>query len=198
MRVYFRHRTHGLHHVPRESGAILATNHASFLDPLAAGADLPRPFFSMAKQSLHDIPLFGSFIRTFHSFPVRRGGFDRRALRKAVEIVKQGNILLMFPEGTRTLDGELRKARPGVGMIALESRCPVVPAYIHGTYEAMGKGTFFPRPVRTSIRYGKPLTFRTEADNGNRSRQYRRVAGDVMDAISKLKQETLGQQTQSS
>lgn len=188
-RVYFRHRTYGLENVPDERGAVLATNHASMLDPLIAGVDLSRPFFSMAKKSLHDIPLFGSFIRTFHSFPVERGGMDRSALRTAVDLLKKDNIVLIFPEGTRTRTGELQSPRAGIGYIVLEAGCPIVPGYIDGTFEAMGPGSIFPRPCYTSIVYGEPLRFEEDPSTSGKREQYRRVANRVMNAITELKQQ---------
>lgn len=168
----------------------MATNHASVLDPPLVAVDIPRPLFTMAKQSLHEIPLFGSAIRACYSFPVRRGGLDHGALRRAVQLLTDGNLVLMFPEGTRTRDGRLQPGRPGIGMIASKADCPVVPGYLHGTFEAMPAGSLFPRPARTSLHFSEPLTFPSPDRDDNaksRRRRYNDVAKTVMEAIEDIK-----------
>jgi len=198
IKLYFRHRTRGLSHVPDRKGAIIATNHASVLDPPLVACDIPRPLFTMAKQALHDIPLFGRAIRACYSFPVRRGTLDHRALRRAVRLLRNDNLMLLFPEGTRTRDGELQKGRPGIGKIATEADCPIVPGYLHGTFRAMPPGSVFPRPTRTTLYFGKPLTF--DADGGDddaksRRRRYNLIAENVMQAIARLKKRAVESST---
>ncbi|MFB6357011.1 MAG: lysophospholipid acyltransferase family protein [bacterium] len=188
-RIYFRHRSFGTRHVPDDSGAVIATNHASNLDPLLVNVDIPRPLFYMAKKSLHEIPLFGPLIRHFYAFPVRRGGADRKAIRHAVDIIKAGNLLLMFPEGTRTRNGELQRPRRGIGKIVDDSGCPVVPGYLDGSFRAMKPGDWFPKPVHTSIRFGEPLNFAEDGegqfDSRREGEQY--IADEVMKAIKDIK-----------
>lgn len=187
LRVYFRHRTYGLNHIPDSTGAVIATNHASVLDPPFIGVDIPRPLFIMAKQSLHDLPLFGSFIRAMHSFPVRRGAGDQGAIRKAVDIVNQGNLVLIFLEGTRTRDGDLQSPKPGIGKIVDESGCPVIPGYVSGSFEALGPGKWFPKPVSTSTRFGEPLRFSSDDEQSDRE-HYQSISDDVMNSIKELKE----------
>jgi 1-acyl-sn-glycerol-3-phosphate acyltransferase len=194
LRIYFRHSTHGLNHIPDSTGAVVATNHASVLDPPLIGVEIPRPLFIMAKQSLHDIPLFGSFIRAMHSFPVKRGAGDQGAIRKAIEIVNEGNLVLIFLEGTRTRDGTLGSPKPGIGKIVDETGCPVVPGYVDGSFDALGPGQWFPRPVNTSTRFGESLEFSdandaSSGDPDGRGREYyKSIADDVMKSIKKLKE----------
>lgn len=190
IKLYFRHSTRGLGHVPEDEGAIIATNHASVLDPPLVACDIPRPLFTMAKQSLHDIPLFGSAIRACYSFPVRRGTLDHSALRRAVTLLRNGNLMLLFPEGTRTRDGTLQEGRPGIGKIAYEADCPIVPGYLHGTFGSMPPGRVFPRPRKTTLYFGEPLRVDGDAsgdDAKSRRRRYNHVARSVMDAIADLK-----------
>ena len=187
-RVYFRHESLGREYIPGNSGAVVATNHASVLDPPLIGVDLKRPLFIMAKQSLHDLPLFGSFIRAMHSFPVRRGAGDRGAIRKAVEILQSGNLVLLFLEGKRSRNGSLQSPRPGIGKIVTEANCPVIPGYVHGSFQALGPGQWFPYPVKTWTRFGKPLQFSFEQDESQSSReQYQQIADRVMHQIHQLK-----------
>lgn len=191
IKLYFRHRTHGLLHVPDDQGAIIATNHASVLDPPLVACDIPRPLFTMAKQSLHEIPLFGRAIRACYSFPVRRGTLDHSALRRAVTLLQNGNLMLLFPEGTRTRDGELQEGRPGVGKIATEAGCPIVPGYLNGTFGSMPPGSVFPRPRRTTLYFGEPIRpdVGGPADDAqSRRRRYNQIAESVMEAIADLRQ----------
>lgn len=172
---------------------MIATNHASVLDPPLIGVDIPRPLFIMAKKSLHDIPLFGQFIRAMHSFPVRRGMGDKGAIQQAVKIIKRGNLVLVFLEGTRTRDGELQSPKSGIGKIALEADCPVIPGYVSGSYDALGAGEIVPKPVKTSTRFGQPLTFsdRNGLDQDRPNREiYQSIADDVMNSIKELKKNT--------
>lgn len=189
-KLYFRHETTGIDNIPSDTGAVVATNHASNLDPPLIGMHLPRPLFTMAKESLHDIPLFGSLIRTFYSFPVRRGVFDRKALRRAKKIIETKNLLLMFPEGTRTRDGNLQKARAGIGKIVYEAECPVVPGYVSGSYDAMPAGSWFPRPKKTSTHFGKPISFddifSNDHERGNLKSVYQEISERILERIRKI------------
>ncbi|MFP4687207.1 MAG: lysophospholipid acyltransferase family protein [bacterium] len=183
-RVYFRHQTYGLDNVPLDEGAVIATNHASVLDPPMIGVDLPRPIFSMAKQSLHKIPLFGSLIRAFHSFPVKRGVYNRNAMEQAIKLLKAGNLVVMFPEGTRSRDGEMKAFRPGIGKIVKEAGCGVLPGYLEGTFEAWPPGKYLPRPRKTALTFGKMRYYDDYPDQGRKT--YRMIANDVCQAVKGL------------
>ncbi len=187
-RIYFRHRTTGTDNLPEKEGAVIATNHVSVLDPPMIGVDLPRPIHSMAKQSLHDIPLFGSLIRAFHSFPVRRGGFNRRAMRKAVDLLRGGNLLVMFPEGTRSRDGQLQRFRPGVGKIVLEAECGVLPGYLKGTFKAWPPGCWLPRPRKTSFHLGELKKYDQYSEKKTRD-SYEKIATDIKNSVENIKKQ---------
>lgn len=166
----------------------MATNHASNLDPPLVGVDVPRPLFTMAKKSLHETPGVGTLIRSLYSFPVRRGVLDTTALRTAVELLEQDNLVLMFPEGTRSMDGELQDARPGVGKIVAEAEVQVVPAYVKGTYRAMGKGSSFPKPFKTDVFFGDPLTFDDILKRETDRNDYEAISESIMDSIRSIKE----------
>ena len=112
------------------------------------GGSAPRQIFFLAKAELFRIPLFGRLIHALHARPVRREGSDPRALKTAARLLEEGKALLVFPEGTRSLDGRLGEAKPGVGMLAVMSGAPVVPAYVSGTLEALPKGRSGPGAAR--------------------------------------------------
>ena len=117
-RIFGRWKVLGRENVPTTGGALLCANHVSYIDPPALGGGCPRPVRFMAKSELFKLPVLGFLIRRVGAFPVKRGTADRTALRKAVELLESGEIVGMFPEGTRSLDGKLQEPELGVGMIA--------------------------------------------------------------------------------
>ena len=149
-----RLRVYGAERVPRAGGLVVAANHFSWIDPPALGAASPRPLYYMAKVEAHRVPGLGELMRSFGAFPVRRGESDREAVRAMREIVRQGNALGMFVEGTRQRSGVPGTAQPGAAMVAITEGVPLVPAAIHGS-QTWRPGTF--RPV--SVAFGLPLTF---------------------------------------
>ena len=162
--VYLRHSATGIENIPREGCFLLAVNHASFLDPVLVGNRLPRPIYYMARRTLFSPAPFGWFMRALNSVPVDRGRLSRETYREVIALLEQGEGVLVFPEGTRTRDGKLGPLRAGVVGLAQMTHAPVVPAYLAGTHRALGRGKIFPRPTRTSARYGKPIRFPEDAD----------------------------------
>lgn len=153
---FFRARTMGREHMPQEGAVILAANHMSNWDPPLLASFLIRPVTYMAKQELFEIPVFGAAIRACNAFPVKRGAADRGAIKAALQALKQGRCLGLFPEGTRSKDGKLHKAEAGVALLAAMSKAPVVPAAILGTDKIFAHGQFFPQ---LRVIYGTPLYF---------------------------------------
>jgi 1-acyl-sn-glycerol-3-phosphate acyltransferase len=155
MRVLFRYRAEGVENLPQNGGFVLAANHTSNLDPWPLGMALwPKRFLRfMAKSELYWWPL-GPIISAGGTFPVRRGARDVEAIRTAIELVRGGDVVAMFPEGTRRAKGLRKKyqarAHTGAARIALEAQVPLVPAAISGTDRIARLG-----PLR--VRYGKPI-----------------------------------------
>jgi 1-acyl-sn-glycerol-3-phosphate acyltransferase len=151
----YRLRAEGVENLPQEGGFVLAANHVSNLDPWPLGIPVwPRRYLRfMAKSELFWWPL-GPLIRAGGAFKVRRGERDVEAMKRAVDLVDQGHIVVMFPQGTRQRKGLLKKHQPrahtGAARIALEARAPLVPAAIAGTDRLSKLG-------RLRVRYGKPL-----------------------------------------
>lgn len=158
-RYVFRLKIEGREHEPRQGPFIAAVNHASAIDPLFAGIALTRRVYMMAKHDLFSIPLVSAWFRSIGgAFPVRRGEPDRKALRRAIQILEQGEVLLMFPEGTRSPDGRLQEAEPGAALIALRTGTPILPVALVGTHRFLPKSAWWPRLVPVSARLGPPLT----------------------------------------
>jgi 1-acyl-sn-glycerol-3-phosphate acyltransferase len=155
--LMFDYRAYGLEHIPPKGGVLLVSNHQSFLDPVLLGVWLRRAVNFIAKVELFRGRAFGWFLRNMHVFSVRRGEGDVGAVKEAIKRLQEGRILMMFPEGTRTEDGQIRPIQPGIGMLVRRAEAAVVPAVIHGAFEAWPKGRRLFRPHRIRVMYGPPL-----------------------------------------
>ncbi len=190
--TYFRWRVFGAENVPVQGGVILASNHASFLDPPLVGSGLKRDINYLARESLFRFPGIGALLRSWNAVPVDRDGGGAKGLKTILSRLLDGNGIILFPEGTRTLDGKLQPARSGIGLTVIKSTAPVVPVRVFGTFEAYGKKHKFPRPHRVIVKYGRPMNFeilRAEAKTCDKVRLkeiYQQVADEIMAAIAKL------------
>lgn len=155
--LYCRGRVQGREHIPATGGVLIVSNHTSHLDPPAVGAAAWRPVYFLAKAELFRVPLFGPLIRAVHAFPVNRASADRAALRRCDDLLRAGQALVVFPEGTRSPDGVLQQPELGAALIALRAGVPVVPAVVIGSNQAMPPGSVFIRPVQVTVRFGKPF-----------------------------------------
>ena len=193
MRLIFRLEAVGREHVPATGGLLIVSNHVSVLDPPFVGGAAPRPVCFMAKEELFRIPLFGRLIRALNARPVRRDGSDMRALKTSLGLLREGRALLVFPEGTRGVEGQpLGPGKPGVGMLAMLSGAPVVPVFVSGSGAALPRGRALPRPSKVRVTFGPPLVFKAEgkrAGDDGRKEAYREAAREMMDAIAGLREQ---------
>ena len=136
----YRLTVSGAQHIPASGPVLVAVSHKSDLDPLFAGAGLRRQMRFMAKVELFRVPLLGRLIKALGAFPVERGAGDRAALEISLQVLANGEALLMFPEGTRHKDAEIHPFMPGVGMIAMRSGATVIPAALTGTNRIVHNG----------------------------------------------------------
>lgn len=153
----FRVRVIGRENVPTSGGAILAGNHVSYMDPVLLWEFSPRgrPHF-MAKSELFK-GLIGWMLTEFYSFPVVRGSADRTAIATATKLLEDGELVGIFPEGTRSSDGEAGEAHGGVSFIAMRAGVPVIPVAFVGTDKVLPRGQKFIRPARVTIKFGTPI-----------------------------------------
>ncbi len=151
----------GTAHVPRTGGVLLCPNHVSDADPPAVAVALPRSAWFMAKEELFTIPILGALMRLWHGFPVKRNSADRAALRRAEELLKAGEAVVIFPEGGGNPHGTLQPLNPGALMIALRAGVPVVPVALVNTHRVWPHGDLRPRRagVPVSVTFGPPLDF---------------------------------------
>lgn len=168
-------------------GAILAMNHQSYLDPPLAGISCRREIHYLARKTLLDWPIFGRIFPKLNVIPVDQERADMSALKNVIKLVRAGGCTVVFPEGSRTLDGQLQPAQPGLGLIIAKTLAPVVPMRIFGAYEAFPRGGK-PRPFTlVTLVVGEPIRF-AEADlEGASGRElYQRLSERVMARIAAI------------
>jgi 1-acyl-sn-glycerol-3-phosphate acyltransferase len=183
-KIFFRLKITGAENCPKNGPLIVASNHASFFDPLIAGFAVPRELNFMARNSLFRNKIFGKMISLVNAFPVKREGADLGAMRLAIDKLCHGKAVLIFPEGTRSRDGNLGSPRAGIGLLAASSGANILPCYIKGSIKALPKGAIFPRFKKISVYIGKPIKL---DKNGSGREYYTQIAENTMEAISELK-----------
>ncbi|MEV4190187.1 lysophospholipid acyltransferase family protein [Streptomyces toxytricini] len=193
LRLLFRPRIEGLEYVPDEGAAIVAGNHLSFSDHFLMPAVLRRRITFLAKAEYFTGPglkgrLTAFFFRSAGQIPVDRSGKEagRAALREGLEVLSRGELLGIYPEGTRSHDGRLYKGKVGVAAMALGAGVPVVPCAMVGTFEVQPPGRKIPRIRRVTIRFGRPLDFSRYAGMEGERAVLRAVTDEIMYAILEL------------
>lgn len=181
--IVFRTRVYGRDNIPAEGAVILAANHASNIDPPLMASLIDRPVSYMAKIELFENPIFGAAIRRCHAFPVKRGESDRGAIKAAVAVLREGRILGLFPEGTRSKTGELQKAEAGVALIAAMTGAPIVPVAILNTHRIFANGGLVPQ---LRIMYGAPIAFQGDRKSKEALDTF---SADIMTHIARMKDE---------
>ncbi len=157
----------------------MASNHTSYLDPVALAAACPRKLDFMAKEELFANPLFAGFLSRVGVFPVKRNSADLSALKEAMRRVEQGGVLALFPEGSRRFDGASTQPHAGIGFLAAKLNVPVIPVFIRGSDSALPKGAKFIRPVRICVYFGKEIPLEKDLP-------YQDIAKSIMANISQL------------
>jgi 1-acyl-sn-glycerol-3-phosphate acyltransferase len=179
-RLVFGLRVTGSDRVPRKGGVIIACNHISELDPPILGCAIPRSVAFMAKVELFRTRFTDFWLRKLNAFPVNRSGIDTMALRTAIAKLRDGEAVVIFPEGTRSHDGRLLPVKAGIGLVALSSGAPVVPTFIWGTDRA--RGAISRTGDRFTVDFGRLIPFSRLREirqaEGNRA-----VAENIISAI---------------
>lgn len=179
-------RVEGIDNVPRTGALIVCPNHFGTLDPPMVPAFLPRgDSWNMAKSEYFRKTWQRWLFTAYQAFPVVRHTADRNALRRSFDLLKRGEVLVVYPEGTRVAAGALSAPEPGAGFIAQKCGCPVLPVALTGTPEVMPKGKIWPRRRQVIVRYGKPFFVLQRRPNGERV-SHQDAADAIMLAISEL------------
>jgi 1-acyl-sn-glycerol-3-phosphate acyltransferase len=188
-RLFFRLRVIHRERMIQSGAAILAMNHQSYLDPLFAGITSDRAIYFLARRTLLEAPILGWLLPKLNVIPVNQEGVDRSAIKAMIRILNAGHAVLIFPEGSRTLDGNLQPAEPGLGLMIAKTLAPVVPMRIFGAHEALPRGGGGLHFVPITIVIGEPISF-TATDLGLPGRNlYQQLSQRVMDAIASLRLE---------
>jgi 1-acyl-sn-glycerol-3-phosphate acyltransferase len=183
VRLVYRPKAIGLEHIPSEGPAIVAANHMSFLDNLVLPLVVPRrKVVFLAKADYMDTWYLKWFFKGANVIPVRRESksASEAALQAGVQALSEGQLVGIFPEGTRSPDGRLYRGKTGVARMALEGRVPVIPVGITGTFEAMPYDRKTPRPGRITVQFGKPLSFDRHYDVARDRFVLRSVTDEIM------------------
>ena len=174
LKPLYRFDIQGLEHFPKTGGVLICANHINALDPPVVGITAPRPVHFMAKEELFKTPILKPLLPKLNAFPVKRGLSDREALRRALAILKGGEVMGLFPEGTRSKDGELGKGFSGAGFFALKGEASVVPCAIIGPYKSF---------KRLKVVYGEPINMQPYREQKASADE---VTAVIMSSIQKL------------
>jgi 1-acyl-sn-glycerol-3-phosphate acyltransferase len=188
-RIFFRFRILHRERMIQSGPVIVAMNHQSYFDPPLAGNACDRAIYFLARRSLLSVPVLRWLLPKLNVIPVNQEGIDRSALKALIQVIKAGNGALVFPEGARTLDGNLQPGLPGIGLVIAKTLAPVVPMRIFGAHEALPRSGGRMRFHPITVVVGEPIHF-TASDLQDRGKDvYTQLSQRVMDAIAALRME---------
>jgi 1-acyl-sn-glycerol-3-phosphate acyltransferase len=185
-RLFFRFRVIHRERMIQSGPVILAMNHQSYLDPPLAGTACDRAIYFLARRTLLNVPLLGWALPKLNVIPVNQESVDRSAMKSVIRVLQAGNGVLVFPEGSRTVDGTLQPAEPGMGLLIAKTLAPVVPMRIFGAHEALPRGGGRLRFVPITVVIGEPIFFNAADMEPGGKALYARLSDRVMKAIAEL------------
>ncbi|MDX2148053.1 MAG: lysophospholipid acyltransferase family protein [Planctomycetota bacterium] len=162
LRAFFGFRAYHPERIPATGPALIVANHQSFLDPIAIGGPVTQRQLSyLARAGLFTHPLAGRLLRSFHAVPIRENTGDASAIREILRRLQEGDAVVVFPEGSRSPDGEVHEFKRGIALLIKRARCPVVPVAIEGAFEAWPRHRKWPRLLGGRIRslYAEPIPY---------------------------------------
>ncbi|HEY5753793.1 MAG TPA: lysophospholipid acyltransferase family protein [Chthoniobacterales bacterium] len=184
-RVFFRLKIVNRKNLLEDGGVIYAANHASYFDPPVIAVSCRKAIFFLARKSLLKWPVLGPIFPKINVIPVDQERADMSALKTVIKLVREGQRTIIFPEGSRTPDGDLQPAQPGIGLVIAKTLAPVVPMRIFGSYEAFPRHAKRVKLAKITVVIGKPIYF-TEADVTGGRDAYQRISERVMREIANL------------
>lgn len=188
--LFHAYRVYGLEHfVP--GAAIIAPNHASYYDPPLVAVSWPEEIHFLAREGLFRKPLLKIIISNLNTYPVRGNSTDLTTFKTVFKLLKENKKVVIFPEGNRTEDGQLGPIKSGIGMLALRGQCPIIPTYIHGTFEVWPRSKRFPKLWgKIACVFGEPIYPGKFSSLPNKSAQ-EAIANEVKNSIENLRIEYL-------
>jgi len=191
--TYFRGEVYNAHKVPERGPVIIASNHVGYIDPFCVGAAVNRRICYLCRESAFKWPIIGYLLKKWNAVPVDRDGKNPRGLKAVLDRLKDGEAVMLFPEGTRTYDGNLQRAKPGIGLLVAQSQAPVLPVRIFGMWEAFNRHMKFPRPKKVKVVFGELISFDEKieklknSDRESAKLVYQEIADGIMTAIENIK-----------
>lgn len=186
--TFFRHRVVHPELLPESGGALLVANHVSYLDPAMVGSSFRNPIHYLARKTLFK-GFLGWLLPRIQVFPVDLGKGDLSSMKRILQLLKEGNRVLIFPEGTRSHDGTLQPAEAGVGFIIAKGEVPVVPVRIFGAFECWPRGAKWPSPGTISVVAGPAVDFSSLPEGLTGRDRYQACADRVMEALAAIRLE---------
>ena len=184
-KICFRYRARYTENLPKKGAFIIAGNHLSFLDPMAAGFTVKRRVCFLARESLFHNRLFSMWGHSVGAIPIKRGRFDLSAMKGSLERLRQGYVVAFFPEGTRSRDGSVKDPKGGVGFLAAKAGVPIVPVFIKGSDKALPSHAIFIRLKPIETRVGRPVSPEEFLDKDGNC-DYQALSQEVMRRVHKL------------
>jgi 1-acyl-sn-glycerol-3-phosphate acyltransferase len=182
-KLFHNLKIRGIENIPQKEAFIVASNHVSNFDPILLGVASPRFLYYLAKEDLFKNRIVSWYLKCIRLVPIKRGGQSLKALKTAIKLLREGEPLVIFPEGTRALGDTLREAKKGLGFLVAKTRVPVVPCYVSGTEKALPKGSAKPRHCPITVYIGKPIRF---GDSAREEDRYTVISKKVMTQINEL------------
>jgi len=184
--ICFRHRTLHRERLPESGGALIVSNHASYLDPPMVSISFRKPLYCLARKSLFK-GFMGWFLPRIKVMPVDRGKGDLASLKRILALLQAGNRVLIFPEGTRSRDGAMRRAEAGIGFIIDKCKVPVIPVRIFGAYECFPRKAKFPRLGPITVVAGEPVDFSSIPPELTGRARHQACADKAMEALAAIR-----------
>jgi 1-acyl-sn-glycerol-3-phosphate acyltransferase len=185
-KIFFRIKVFGRENFPKKGPLIVAPNHVSFLDPIAVGIGAPRKLIYLARDTLFRFKPFAYILRRVNTFPLKREAGDLAAFKLALGKLSEGRAVLVFPEGTRSKDGNFQEAKLGIGFLQKATDAGILPCYVKGSVDAMPRHSLVPKFKPVSVYFGRPLDL-DGIPPGDKKQRYSYVANMTMEAIAELK-----------
>jgi 1-acyl-sn-glycerol-3-phosphate acyltransferase len=187
-RYFFDFEVIGGEYIPLRGGVLVASNHASYFDPPFLGNATPRVMYYVARAELFRHPLFGGLIRAWGAFPIGRNMWSAGGMKEALRKLRSGRLVLFFPEGTRSYDGEPLKPMAGAGFLVYNAYpAPIIPAHVEGSFQVLPRGAKSPRRAKVTVSFGPPIDFSRYQDGKGDREKYAALAGELMAAIAALR-----------
>ena len=198
-KILFRYKASGSEHIPKKGSAILASNHSSYLDPPFVGMGVPRRINYLAKKELFSNFFLDCTLKNIcGAIPVDREQLDRNTLKKIYQLLNDNEIILMFPEGTRSFNGSFLEPKLGIGMIAYATRAPVIPVYVHGSKDILGRDSTRIHFKPCAVFFGPPVDLDSYYSQKKSKELYQEISMKIMEGIRKLKESVTHQDRENS